>query len=442
MASLCNDPNGHRRILFVDGHGDRHTIRLGKTPKKMAESFLANVEALLAARTLNTSLTSELIAWLRNLPDTAYGRLAAVGLVDPRIHREPVTLGKLIQTFVDRATVKPSTRKAYKQTTDSLLAVIGGATTLDAITPEQADVWKKSITDDGLSPATVAKRVYVARSLFRKAVKWKMVGENPFVDVEAGSQRNPDRAFYVSPDVITAVLHHCPDPFWRTVVGLGRYAALRTPSEPALLTWADVDWAEGRLTVRSPKTARHEGHAVRAVPICPQLRVILEEAFAAAPDGQKLVVPRILDPRTNLRTTLTKIVERAGFEPWPRLFQNLRASCATDWVQRYPNHEVARWLGHSPLIAATHYLQARDHHFRDVVQGGAHSGAPEAQIPAQQPPAVARQDSQEAAQVAQGQTLVRDPANPRDPSRGKGMGDIGLEPMTPSLSSWCSNQLS
>ena len=27
-------------------------------------------------------------------------------------------------------------------------------------------------------------------------------------------------------------------------------------------------------------------------------------------------------------------------------------------------------------------------------------------------------------------------------SCGKGVGDIGLEPMTPSLSSWCSNQLS
>jgi len=435
MASLCNDPNGHRRILFVDGRGDRHTIRLGKAPKKVAESFLVNIEAILAARTLNTSLTPELIVWLRDLPDTTYGRLAAVGLVNSRVQREPATLGKLIQTFVDRATVKRSTRQAYKQTTDSLLTVLGGTTTLDAITPEHADVWRKTIADAGLSPATVAKRVYVARSIFRRAVKWKMIGENPFAEVAAGSQRNPDRAFYVSAEVIAAVLRQCPDPFWRTVVGLGRYAGLRTPSEPALLTWADVDWADGRLTVRSPKTARHDGHAVRSVPICPQLRVILEEAFATAPDGQKLVVPRILDPRTNLRTTLTKIVERAGFEPWPRLFQNLRASCATDWVQRYPNHEVARWLGHSPLIAATHYLQARDHHFRDVVQGGAHSGAPEAQNPAQQPPAVVGNVSQESAQVARGQPLVRDPANPRDPSRGKGVGDIGLEPMTPSLSS-------
>jgi len=65
----------------------------------------------------------------------------------------------------------------------------------------------------------------------------------------------------------------------------------------------------------------------------------------------------------------TKIVTRAGHKPWLRLLQNLRASCATDWVERYPNHVVAKWLGHSPMIAATHYLQTRERHFKDVVTG-------------------------------------------------------------------------
>jgi hypothetical protein len=32
-------------------------------------------------------------------------------------------------------------------------------------------------------------------------------------------------------------------------------------------------------------------------------------------------------------------------------------------VERFPNHVVAGWLGHSPLIAAQHYLQTRDAHF-------------------------------------------------------------------------------
>jgi integrase len=53
------------------------------------------------------------------------------------------------------------------------------------------------------------------------------------------------------------------------------------------------------------------------------------------------------------------------------MFQNLRASCATDWVQRFPAHEVAKWLGHSPLVAQQHYLMPNDLHFQAATQAGA-----------------------------------------------------------------------
>ncbi len=59
----------------------------------------------------------------------------------------------------------------------------------------------------------------------------------------------------------------------------------------------------------------------------------------------------------------------------PRLFHNMRASCATDWAEALPAHVVAEtgasWLGHSPLVAAKHYLQTRDAHFEVAIRGGA-----------------------------------------------------------------------
>ena len=72
----------------------------------------------------------------------------------------------------------------------------------------------------------------------------------------------------------------------------------------------------------------------------------------------------------NLRTYLERIIGNAGHTLWARLLQNLRASCSTDWVEKYPSHVVAKWLGHSPKVAALHYLMSRDHHFEDVVGGG------------------------------------------------------------------------
>jgi integrase len=436
MATLISNRDGNRRIQFMDPRhpGKRASIWLGRVPKKAAITFKVNVEALLAALRLGTAPAAELCAWLRDLPDATYGKLVEVGIADPRVQPRIVTLDELLKTFMARASVKASTRAAYRQTTSSLLKHLGGGTQLTRIGGEQADVWKKTIVDESLSPATVAKRVYVARAIFKKAVKWGMVSTNPFEDLPAGSQQNPDRSFYVSQQVVGAVLERCPGVFWRLVIALGRFAGLRIPSEVAALSWDDVAWDTGRLTVRSPKTARHEGHAVRVVPICPQLRAILAEAYEQAADGEKLILPRTLTGASNLRTTFTKIITRAGFEPWPRLFQNLRASCATDWVERYPNHVVAKWLGHSPLIAATHYLQARERHFEDAVAGGG-QGASEAtensvHICVQSKAAVTRSGSHESQQLGRKHRNVRADAKRCEPRQTELVGNTGFEPVT------------
>jgi len=110
----------------------------------------------------------------------------------------------------------------------------------------------------------------------------------------------------------------------------------------AFITWADVNWEKGRLTVLSKKTEHHGGdHAVRVVPIQGALHEILREAFEQALEGATLVAPKAAGGGLNLRTTFKKIVARVGCKPWPRLFQNLRASCETDWVEKHPAHECA-----------------------------------------------------------------------------------------------------
>jgi integrase len=113
-----------------------------------------------------------------------------------------------------------------------------------------------------------------------------------------------------------------------------------------------------------------------------ELRLILQTLFDQAPEGSEAVVPRLTDPTTNLRTTFMKLIARAGYEPWPRLFHNMRASCATHWAEALPAHVVAKWLGHSPLVAAKHYLQTRDAHFEVAIRGGARVGLATEPMPA------------------------------------------------------------
>ena len=91
--------------------------------------------------------------------------------------------------------------------------------------------------------------------------------------------------------------------------------------------WANIDWEKGRMTVRSKKTEHHEGKASREVPIFPELRPFLEEAWEQAQVGQEYVITRYRG-NVNLRTQLQRIIKRAGVAPWPKLWQNLRASRA------------------------------------------------------------------------------------------------------------------
>ena len=54
------------------------------------------------------------------------------------------------------------------------------------------------------------------------------------------------------------------------------------------------------------------------------------------------------------------IIRKAGFEPWPRLFNNLRSSRETELSHDWPMHIVCKWIGNSVPVAREHYLQVRD----------------------------------------------------------------------------------
>ena len=431
MASVSVDSEGRRRILFMGNDGRRKQIRLGTMNAKGAKHVCEKVETILAAQFATHSLDSETAEWLGKIPNVLHARFVAVDLAEPRVPPEAVTLGGLIERFEAAAAVKPATKAAYRQTFESLRGHFKTNPPIRDLTPADADAWRKAIADSGLAAATVAKRVFVARAIFRKAIRWGLTTSNPFADLRAGSQANPERSFYVTREAVAAVLAACPDDEWRAIVALSRYAGLRCPSEVVGLRWGHVNWERGRLTVPSPKTSGHDGHAARVVPIAPELRPLLQTLFDRAPIGDHPILPRLKDPKINLRTMFDKIVTRAGLTPWPRLFHNMRASCATDWVEKYPAHVVAGWLGHSPLIAATHYLQVRDQHFDSaagVGEGGAKSGALPAQKAAQQGSAPNRGKPRESSEALVGAGVTRSDADRRKTPRGEAMGEEGFEP--------------
>ena len=101
---------------------------------------------------------------------------------------------------------------------------------------------------------------------------------------------------------------------------------------------------------------------LRFVPIFPELLAHLEASFDVAPEGQARCLQRFTRA-ANLGTHMNRIVERCGIKPWPKTFQNLRASRRTELEERFPNHVVNAWLGHSAKVAEKSYLQVTPDHW-------------------------------------------------------------------------------
>src|SRR5262249_25404294 len=230
----------------------------------------------------------------------------------------------------------------------------------------------------------------------------------------------------------------CPDAEWRLIVALCRFGGVRCPSELLPLRWAEVDWERGRFLVHSPKTEHLEGGGERWVPIFPELRPHLEAAFDLAVRGTVHLANPCRDTNKNFRTRLTRIIRRAGAVPWPKLFQNLRASRETELAAEYPLHVVCAWIGNSALVAQKHYLQVTDADFERATAGdsengrksGAESGAVAVRQAVQSAVAEDCQDSPEMQKALENQGLVQILATVVNSLQCTNVPPRGLEPLS------------
>jgi len=364
MASVVNRPNGRREIQYTDANGKRQTIRLGKMPKRDAEGIKTRVEHLLTAKISKQPIEGNTAKWVASLDDTLSKRLASAGLVQ---HRESATLADFLESYINgRTDVKPSTMKKYKTTKDYLVNFYGPSRILRDIQPGDVDEWRRDLRSIR-QENTVRKYIAVAKVFFNAAVRKGLIEKNPFEGQVATIQANPDRFHFISMSDSDKILAACPDVEWRLIFALSRFGGLRCPSEHLALTWDCVDWENSRLRVPSPKTEHLAGKAVRFIPIFPELRPHLEAVFDLADAGSVHVITRYRDSNSNLRTQLKRIIVRAGLEPWPRLFHNLRSTRQTELTETRPAHVVCEWIGNTEDVAAKHYLQITDEHYQDAI---------------------------------------------------------------------------
>lgn len=373
MASMNHDQTNKRwQIQFIAPTGKRKSVSMkatrGRDRGQSKAAVLKNhIEELCTAAKTGTSIPEKVAAWAEDLPDEFHAQLSEAGLLPSRDVSgletpEADYLGGWLDKWLnDREKTKDSTIATWKNARRNLIAYFGRDKLLRDITKNDAEMFERWLKDDQeLAPATRRKRVSIAKQMLNSAVKDERIDDNPFSELKTASPKpNKKRQHYVTHDETRKILAACSDAEWRSAVALARYGGLRMPSESRNLRWEDVHWSESTMLVHATKTEHHEDEGIRCVPLFPELRKELTALWEQTEPGEEYVLP-LVRLTTNLQPTMVRIIKRAGLVPWPKPWQNMRASRATELEDKFGAFKAAEWCGHTEKIAREHYLMMTD----------------------------------------------------------------------------------
>ncbi len=349
----------------------RPKISLGKVTKAQANTARINIQNLIKSKDTGETVSPAVADWLNGISDGLRGRLERLNIVEPIYGGKRYTVEKWVNTYIQsRPDVKDITKGKWQNAANKL-AVFFRGDYIDEVTANQAKNFRIYLSSKmGLAENTVRRLIGLSRQFFNAAIEAGYLTKNPFVGQSVAVRANPARFFYVTHEMSLKVLNACPDTQWRLIFGLARWGGLRCPSEVLKLRWQDIDFENERFTVHAIKTEHHADSGIRIVPIFPELKTLFHEAFEKAKDGDIYCINRYSDTKVNLRTHLNRIIKRAGLEPWPKLFQNLRSTRETELFRKTGGNvkAVCTWLGNSPEIALQHYAQVTEEDIQEAAK--------------------------------------------------------------------------
>ena len=351
------------RVFFRIGN-TKHVVNLGKqVNQKQRQSFLTHLNRLVGAKMSGTKADKGDLEWLASLPDAVHSQLHEKGLCDARI-KAVVFVDYLDAHFKSRAElnqIEVSTTERWRTAVGHARAFFG---TMNLQSVDRASVqmfrnWllqrSGRIPNSTMSEATVRKTCSILSGAIVEALQQGLVASNPFRAVPRNSIANPLNETVVPAETVLKVIDHATDAEDRLLLGLGRFAGLRIPSEIQNLTWGDINLNEGLMRVYSKKTKRY-GKTTREVPIFSTLNGILVANKPHDSVDSDYVLPK-LRLHAALGVRIRRLCNAAGVKTWGKCFNMLRKSCASDWCSEHSPADVAGWLGNSVPVLTVYYLR-------------------------------------------------------------------------------------
>ncbi|AUZ88521.1 site-specific integrase [Arthrobacter agilis] len=213
MASIQKRPEGQWRARYRDENGKEH-----------ARHFARKIDAQ---------------KWL----DEVTASIVTGSYVDPRAGR--VTL----QSFFDEW----STRQIWTHGTARAMVLSVKCTTfadveLGKILPSHIETWVKKLDSDGLAANTVRTRFNNVRSIFRGAIRDRLISSDPSLNVRLPRARKAEHAMRIpTPEEVGRIMA-AADPWLRPLIGLCAFAGLRL-GEASAVQLGDIDFLRRTLQV-------------------------------------------------------------------------------------------------------------------------------------------------------------------------------------------------
>ena len=296
-----------------------------------------------------------------------------------RVEPESMRLSELLEDYMTRTQkqIEPSTAITMTYRMSDFIEAVGDIKA-EAVTFQHCEGFQAYCFDKGLGASSVNSHLKAVSRIFSLAVKRGQLAENPFKGYSL--LKVPQRIVRVlSEDEVQRLLRAAETPLWKARILLAKTAGLRR-GEVLNLTWNDIDFAQGKVIVQPKADTTHTWRWVvkdkerRELPLVDEVADLLTELQVALPDGQPyLLLPpdryrhlmelkaqgKLIDrvakcPDGNPRRNWLVICSRAGVEG--ATFQDLRATCITEWFEQgLMPHEVQKLAGHSSIETTMKY---------------------------------------------------------------------------------------
>jgi len=220
---------------------------------------------------------------------------------------------------------------------------------LHQITRESIEDYQNKRLDEGKSHSTINREVACMKTIFNKAIDWKLTKENPASKIKM-LREPPPIVRYLATDEIEKLLKGCEMSEAKHLYPIV-FVALNTGmrlDEILKLKWRDVDLPNGYIHIEKAKGGKR-----RDIPLNSELTNLLRFSIKK-PNTEYLFCDENDKPFSNINRSWKTAKRRAGIKNFR--FHDLRHSFASYLVMSGVDlYTVSKLLGHSSVEVTQRY---------------------------------------------------------------------------------------